>query len=245
MKQLNPNTFLKFAVIASLFCHILMINSIEFTFGRKAGEEDSVFSKVFFLGSILEGIDYNSKIENLSRPKSPTKKMIKSHNDAEDPHCYTSRLDARYFANMIRVKSSPIYDLGLLYRNQNFDKSVLNTTEGMPRGSLPLVNLTEDKATYFKSTPLLKTKKTDSSLMFYPPMPYHFLLYFKDRQTAHMEVAFYISSKSKVVGMKRMISSGNPEVDLLIMRNLNHFLNICKSNLKLGSWQTVKVDLSP
>ena len=242
MKQLSSNTVLKFAVITSLFCHILMFNSIELTFGKAAGGGPE-FIKIFFFGSILESRDYHSEIENSIRPKTLKAEAVKRN--TVQGNCRVSRLGARSFANMIRVKSSPICDLDLLRQNQDFYKSALNESKEVLNPSSLLVNLTDHKATYFEPVPLLKTKNEDSSIMFYPPIPYHFLLYFKDRQTAHVEVAFYISPKGKFVGIKRKISSGNPEVDLLIMRNLNHFLNLNKSNLALDSWQTVKVDLSP
>jgi hypothetical protein len=140
------------------------------------------------------------------------------------------RLKARNLVNMLKPGSSEAR--GLISENILLKKP-------------PTLTLAESKVTYFKSTPSVKVKKADSSIMFYPPMPYHFLLYFKDRQVAHMEVAFYISPDGKIAGLKRKISTGNPEVDLLIMRNLSHFLNLCKSNFSLSSWQTVKIDLSP
>ena len=131
------------------------------------------------------------------------------------------------FLAALKAESSPIYELGSDFKKPS------------------LVNLTDNKIAYFESPTVQKTKRAESSIVFYPPMPYRFLLYFKDRQTAHMEVAFYISPKGKVKGIKRKISSGNPEVDLLIMRNLTHFLNLCKSNFTFDSWQAVKIDLSP
>jgi hypothetical protein len=139
------------------------------------------------------------------------------------------RLKARNLATMLKPSSSEAP--GLISKDISLKKP-------------PTLILTESKAAYFKSVPSAKINKADSSIVFYPPMPYHFLLYFKDRQVAHMEVAFYISPEGKISGLKRKISTGNPEVDLLIMRNLFHFLNLCKSNFSLSSWQTVKIDLT-
>jgi hypothetical protein len=207
--QLSPNTGLKFAAIVSLFCHIFCFNSIEFTFDDKMSEKDSEFSRIFFLGSILNEYDHYSQDQHRETDYSK------------------NRLNARGLTDMLAVKSSPIYELG-----SDFKKP-------------PLANLIDNKIVYLQPYLTPETKRAESSIMFYPPMPYHFLLYFKDRQTAHMEVAFYISPKGRVLGLKRKISSGNPEVDLLIMRNLAHFLNLCKSNFALGFWQTVKIDLSP
>jgi len=137
------------------------------------------------------------------------------------------RLNSRIFADMLNAEASPRHEIAPDY------------------GKHSSVNLIDNKIVYFNDSPAPKTDRQESSIMFYPPIPYHFLLYFRDRQTAHMEVAFYISPEGKILGLKRKISSGNPEVDLLIMRNLTHFLSLSKSNFALGSWQTVKIDLSP
>ena len=138
-----------------------------------------------------------------------------------------NRIYTEILPDALKAKSQSIYEL-----DSDFAKP-------------PLGNLNDTKISYFVSFTIPKTTKANSGIMFYPPMPYHFLLYFNNRQTAHMEVAFYISPEGKVVGIKRKISSGNPEVDLLIMRNLSHFLNLCKSNFALDSWQIVNIDLSP
>ena len=141
--------------------------------------------------------------------------------------CPINMLNIRTFTDILRTKSSSVYKL-----DSDFKKP-------------PLINAFDNKIVYLKPPQAPNIKEAKSSIMFYPPIPYHFLLYFKDRQTAHMEAVFYISTQGKVAEIKRKISSGNPEVDLLIMRNLTHFLNACKSRFVLDSWQTVKVDLSP
>lgn len=107
-----------------------------------------------------------------------------------------------------------------------------------------LIFFAEGKSAYFELAPTLHLEPADSSVMFYPPLPYHFLLYFKDRQVIHMEVAFYVCSEGKIIDLKRGASTGNPEVDLLIMRNLFHFLNLYKTEFMPESWQRVKIDLS-
>jgi len=201
---------LKSAIFISLICHIVMFNNIELTFSNRIAEKGRVFafSKIFFLGSILDtstplGIDgeHSRKIG--------------------------------YSLDRIITKSNAGLYMGI--------KPALELYTTKSNAGLYLGN----KITYFQPSPIPLIRQANSGIMFYPPMPYHFLLYFKDRQTAHMEVAFYISPEGKVARIKRKISSGNPEVDLLIMRNLTHFLNLCESNFALGSWQTVKIDLSP
>lgn len=83
-------------------------------------------------------------------------------------------------------------------------------------------------------------------IMLYPELPYNFLLYFKDRQEVHIELEFNILSSGfrKSIAIKRKISSGNLEADLLSMRYIGHYLFIEHSNFPQDSWQTVKIDLS-
>jgi hypothetical protein len=45
--------------------------------------------------------------------------------------------------------------------------------------------------------------------------------------------------------IKRKISSGNLEVDLLSMRYLSPYLFIQQNRFTPNNWQTVKIDLSP
>jgi len=44
--------------------------------------------------------------------------------------------------------------------------------------------------------------------------------------------------------IKRKISSGNLEVDLLTMRYIGHYLFIQQKRFTPNNWQTVKIDLS-
>jgi len=89
-------------------------------------------------------------------------------------------------------------------------------------------------------------KKKEPVIMLYPALPYHFLLYFKDRQVVHIEFMFNITSlsiKNSIV-IKRKISSGNLEVDLLSMRYIESYLFIQQMGFAPDNWQTVKIELS-
>lgn len=81
---------------------------------------------------------------------------------------------------------------------------------------------------------------------FYPLIPYHFTLYFRDRQVAHIELLFKINASGKMnsVAVKRKISSGNLETDLLVMRYINHYLFLQQAMFPADSWQEVKIDFS-
>lgn len=102
---------------------------------------------------------------------------------------------------------------------------------------------------FYAVKPLLKpplSLKKGQVIMLYPQLPAHFLLYFQDRQAVHIELEFNISSgkRSSVIALKRKISSGNLEADLLAMRYIKHYLFIQQSGFPNDSWQTVKIDLS-
>ena len=84
-------------------------------------------------------------------------------------------------------------------------------------------------------------------VMFHPGLPYHFLLYFKDRQAVHVELMFNVAARgnSSFITVRRKISSGNLEADLLTARYLSHYLFVQQAGFPSGSWQTVKIELSP
>lgn len=116
--------------------------------------------------------------------------------------------------------------------------------------SKPAVNLalSEDKINFIpkeKPASFASTRK-ESVIMFYPQLPYHFLLYFKDRQIVHIELKFNIvvGEGTNSILIKRKISSGNLEADLLAMRYVEHYLFIQQKQFSLNNWQTVKIDLS-
>jgi len=89
-------------------------------------------------------------------------------------------------------------------------------------------------------------KQSPSVVMLYPRLPQHFLLYFKDRQSVHIELVFNLFSRgrAKAIIMNRKISSGNLEVDLLSKRYLGHYLFVQQAAFPQETWQTVKIDLS-
>jgi hypothetical protein len=114
----------------------------------------------------------------------------------------------------------------------------------------PLVSLgpVQDKIEFVeKVTPILLTSQLrQQPIMFYPRLPYRFTLYFKDRQTAHIELMFEVASIGRIrpVLVKRKISSGNLETDLLSMRYISRYLFMQQQAFLPNKWQTVKIDLS-
>ncbi|HTY44959.1 MAG TPA: hypothetical protein VMD52_03095 [Patescibacteria group bacterium] len=111
-------------------------------------------------------------------------------------------------------------------------------------------SLNADKISYVESlASSAPPVKKGAVLMFYPPLPHNFSLYFKDRQAVHIELMFRkaspADSKTNALIVKRKISSGNLEADLLTMRYLGRYLFMQQRNLPLDAWQTVKIELSP
>ncbi|MFA5075586.1 MAG: hypothetical protein WC436_05810 [Candidatus Babeliales bacterium] len=90
-------------------------------------------------------------------------------------------------------------------------------------------------------------KRRDPVLLMHPLLPYQFGLYFKDRQSVHIELEFKITRADgrNFVSLRRKISSGNLEADLLSMRYIGHYLFIQQARFVPSVWQTVKIEFSP
>ncbi len=113
--------------------------------------------------------------------------------------------------------------------------------------SIPLAFNTEKEVFKEKIAPLaFSLKRKEPQIIFHPLLPYSFTLYFKDRQVAHVELMFNLSSSGlhNSIEIKRKISSGNLEVDLLSKRYIGHYLFIQQARFTPNRWQSVKIDLS-
>ncbi len=110
--------------------------------------------------------------------------------------------------------------------------------------------LVDDKGVFIpqdnRLKPALPVIRRKASVMFYPRLPYNFLLYFKDRQVAHIELAYKLNSSGdglNIVDIRRRVSSGSLEVDLLSMRYISQYLSIQKMSPTAENWQTVRIEL--
>lgn len=132
-------------------------------------------------------------------------------------------------------------------RNRSVENILIASPSLKPQAALGLE--TGKVALVQKTSPLLPpSRKTDKKeIMFYPSLPYHFILYFKGRQVAHIELMFNILSKGgnkATILLRRKVSSGNLEADLLSMRYINHYLFIQHAAFTPNNWQAVKIELS-
>ncbi|MCK9595176.1 MAG: hypothetical protein PHH68_01190 [Candidatus Omnitrophica bacterium] len=109
-------------------------------------------------------------------------------------------------------------------------------------------SLEQDKPVMLQEAPAVfaMPARKDSPLIFHPLLPYQLQLYFRDRQTVHIELMFNIISgkRNKAIAVKRKISSGNLEADLLCLRYISHYLFIQQARFAPNNWQPAKIDLS-
>jgi hypothetical protein len=100
------------------------------------------------------------------------------------------------------------------------------------------------KYTFVPSPKTLLSRHKEISLIFHPRLGNSFLFYFKNRQKAHIELTFYISEKERITWVKRKITCGSLEADLLSSRYITHCLFLQKNYFAPGRWHSVKIDLS-
>jgi hypothetical protein len=114
-----------------------------------------------------------------------------------------------------------------------------------PRAELAF-NINKADFVEYKATAVPVAVPQESVIMFHPLLPYQLQLYFKDRQSVHIELMFNIltSGERNSILVKRKISSGNLEADLLSKRYIEHYLFIQQARFSPDTWQTVKIDLS-
>ena len=149
------------------------------------------------------------------------------------------------------------FDIG--YKRRGFTgKSELSVLDKINRENIlasrdylkPPVSLlfNQEKIVFTRETMprALMSGRKESAIMFYPRLPYHFALYFKDRQTVHIELAFAVISGAQrnSILVRRKVSSGNLEADLLSMRYISRYLFMQQRGFAPNKWQIVKIDLS-
>lgn len=137
------------------------------------------------------------------------------------------------------------YDIYLMDKILS-DKPLANNVSARINKPPVRFSISENKIDFHPIAVLPFDIKNKPSIMLYPRMPSYFNLYFKDRQLVHIELLFNISAKTPVksVIVKRKISSGNLEADLLVMRYMSHYLYLQQTRFSPDVWQEVKIDLA-
>lgn len=89
-------------------------------------------------------------------------------------------------------------------------------------------------------------KKQESMIMLHPLLPEYFMLLFKDRQLVNIVLEFRITESNgrNYTILKRKVSSGNLDADLLTMRYISHYLSIQGEKFPKDTWQTITIELS-
>lgn len=112
--------------------------------------------------------------------------------------------------------------------------------------SLLTLKAGQEKSGFSPALRIIKPNIRSSTITLHPVLPYDFRIYFKDRQVAHVELMFRIDSRERrnSIIVKRKVSSGNLDADLICIRNISQYLLRHQANFPANEWQTVKIDLS-
>lgn len=206
---------LKITIVISLTWHIFCMIAVQPILGTKFKSLN--FVNLSFLGPILSLSDLNSKQTALPGNYQRAQLYFTQIRNLDMGNLSRSQGEWDYFTFLFRVNRPHFF---------------INTTPKKTILTFPLL------------IDLGKQYRRESTLMFYPRLPYSFLIYFNDRQRAHIEFSFYVSDKGKVAFINRRISSGNLEADLLACRYISRWLSITGTQFPANTWQTAKIDLA-
>ena len=206
----------KNALVLSLIGHLAIISILGFSFGPRFSRKNC--PRVFFWGAVLPNTEFAGV--SLKTAKINEKQIIGSKslpNLKPEKDFYNKANQA--FASGYYLKPN----LSLAFQPEK----AVNSSQ---------LNLA-----------LIPPKKREAVVMFYPQLPYNFRLYFQDRQNVHIELSFRMDSQAPAnsLSIKRKVSSGNLEADLLSMRYLSRYLYVQQARVLSDNWQTVKIDFSP
>lgn len=212
------NTIFKKTLFISLVGHLTVFSIFSFSFGSIIPKSN--YPRVYFWGQLLR----NPQVE---QPFIPSRGGLTENRIKQIRNFFLKQPDISVLDKA--VKEQPL-------SARYYLKPPLS----------PALNTEKEIFVPQPKPPTFSFKRKEPTIIFHPLLPYSFALYFKDRQVAHVELMFKIASagvRDSVV-IKRRISSGNLEVDLLTMRYIGHYLFIQKAGFLPNSWQTVKIDLS-
>ncbi len=224
------NSFFMQTIFISLLGHITLFSMFSLSFGPKIPEAN--FARVCSWGAILRSSDLmNSRNFDIG---------FKTGGFSGKSELAV--LDKVNRENLLAAGDYLKPPVSLAFNQEKIVFTPLETMGRQEKDKVSLTGFTQE----FKPIPLMSERK-EPAIMFYPRLPYYFTLYFKDRQTVHIELEFQVTSgdKRNSVLVKRRISSGNLEADLLSMRYISRYLFIQQRGFAPNKWQIVKIDLSP
>ena len=213
------NSLFKKTILLSLLWHLAFLSAFRVSSGTHF--PPAQYNGIFFWGSLLSRYD-------VSHGQAPNHSCRRQDTGLSDKAGCMIGSDA----TLVLDKNRPVIPV---------------TTYALK--PLSRLSFSNDKQVWRQDARIASSAshKKKSVVMFYPHLPYHFLLYFKDRQTVHIELAFIVAgtAQNNTIAIKRKISSGNLEADLLTARYLSHYLFIQQMGFPTNTWQTVKIELSP
>jgi hypothetical protein len=215
----HPPTFKK-SVVMSLIGHLAVFTVFGFSFGRRMPMAD--YAQVSFFGQVLKSYDFSGSQAGTGP---------------------VNLKPAGFHPGVLDYK-----DLGKSTGKSVYAKERVNFSPAeysLKPSVLPLIGKKSGLVNN-QAPVLMPAMRKESTVMFHPMLPYRFNLYFQDRQVAHIGLEFKVIPKEKInsVVVKRKISSGNLEVDLLSMHYLSHYLFIQQERFPPGKWQNVKIEFS-
>lgn len=211
------NQVFKKTIFISLLGHITVFSIFGFSFGNRIPNAE--YARVYFWGQLLR----NSQV---NQPISREPALL---SEQHFPAIAGSRL-------IFSAMRDPVTNLITERENDWLKKPPF--TLAFNSGKEVFIEKPTNK--------VFSPRRKEQTIIFHPLLPYGFTLYFKDRQVAHVELMFKPVSAGirNSILVKRKISSGNLEVDLLVLRYIGHYLFIQQPRILVNNWQIVKIDLS-
>lgn len=213
-----PGSIFKKTISISIFAHIAVFSMFTVSLGPKIIKQN--YPQVVFFGQVLNN---NTNYLLSAAPNSIHEATINLNNNS----IFMQETNSlREKCNIGMILNPATYAL-----KPNF-----------------MIELDIKKASFKYSSQMVAPNvlRPNPAIIFHPILPFGFNIYFQDRQIAHVELMFKVISSGmrKAILVKRKVSSGNLDVDLLSSRYIEHYLFIKQNNFITGEWLTVKIDLA-
>jgi len=248
--------YLKKSFFLSLTGHLALFFLLGISFGRTMPRRD--YAQTSFWGGILRPAEFMPYLL-IAKDKAANcfKRTMPVTIDGFNPSQKTLGFNPRYECKLIFAQEGaadrPRGSTSTKHIADLNDLQAAQTQSGIFCYRKPPADLSQrqDKLFYIyeERLPQFIKQAQKPVIILHPSLPQYFLIYFKDRQLAHIELLFNMPSvpsgkRTSRIEVKRKITSGNLEADLLSMRYISHYLFIQQSAFPSDTWQTVEIDLS-